>query len=77
MATGLDRGRDLAAPGRGTNDGECPHYVAGEAMGKSRPICAYYIASPPDASGGCKRHDEFMCVAWLAAVRRRATRTDT
>jgi hypothetical protein len=42
----------------------CEHYTAGPVMGKTRPICAYYISTPPESAGGCTRHDHFMCEYW-------------
>jgi hypothetical protein len=38
-------------------------------MGKSRPVCAYYISAPPEAAGACTRPDHFMCEHWMKQQR--------
>lgn len=46
---------------------DCREYKPGPVMGKTRPVCIYYIPAPPDAAGGCTRPDHFMCEYWLDA----------
>lgn len=43
----------------------CGDYRPGPTKGKSMAVCGFYILTPPEASGACKRPDHFMCEFWL------------